>query len=306
MAAPFNILSNSAPPPVPAADSRPRPDWLRVKFFGGPRYQDLKRIMRTLDLHTVCESARCPNMGECWEHGTATFMILGDICTRACGFCAVPSGKPLGPPDEDEPCRVAEAVARLGLGYAVVTSVNRDDQADGGSHIFARTIQEIRSRVPGCKVEVLIPDFRGDWKALDVVLGARPDVLNHNTETVPRLYRQVRKGALYERSLELLRRSKQSHPDIPTKTGMMLGLGETREEVLRTMADLAVQGTDILTLGQYLQPTRDHLPVVRFVHPDEFARLKCLGMNMGFKHIESGPLVRSSYHAFDQVASATR
>ena len=306
MAAPFNILSNSAPPSVPAPDFRPRPDWLRVKFFGGPRYQDLKRIMRTLDLHTVCESARCPNMGECWEHGTATFMILGDICTRACGFCAVPSGKPVGPPDEDEPRRVAEAVARLGLGYAVVTSVNRDDQADGGSHIFARTIQEIRSRVPGCKVEVLIPDFRGDWKALDVVLAARPDVLNHNTETVPRLYRQVRKGALYERSLELLRRSKQSHPDIPTKTGMMLGLGETREEVLRTMADLAVQGTDILTLGQYLQPTRDHLPVVRFVHPDEFARLKRLGMNMGFKHIESGPLVRSSYHAFDQVASATR
>ena len=306
MAAPFNILSNSAPPPVPAPDSRPRPDWLRVKFFGGQHYQDLKRIMRTLDLHTVCESARCPNMGECWEHGTATFMILGDICTRACGFCAVPSGKPLGPPDEDEPCRVAEAVARLGLGYAVVTSVNRDDQADGGSHIFARTIQEIRSRVPGCKVEVLIPDFRGDWKALDVVLAARPDVLNHNTETVPRLYRQVRKGALYERSLELLRRSKQSHPDIPTKTGMMLGLGETREEVLATMVDLAAQGTDILTLGQYLQPTRDHLPVVRFVHPDEFARLKRLGMNMGFKHIESGPLVRSSYHAFDQVASATR
>ena len=305
MASPFNILSNSAPP-APAPGVHPRPDWLRVKFFGGPRYQDLKRIMRTLDLHTVCESARCPNMGECWEHGTATFMILGDICTRACGFCAVPSGKPVGPPDEDEPYRVAEAVARLGLGYAVVTSVNRDDQADGGSHIFARTIQEIRSRVPGCKVEVLIPDFRGDWKALDVVLAARPDVLNHNTETVPRLYRQVRKGALYERSLELLRRSKQSHPDIPTKTGMMLGLGETREEVLATMVDLAAQGTDILTLGQYLQPTRDHLPVVRFVHPDEFARLKCLGMNMGFKHIESGPLVRSSYHAFDQVASATR
>lgn len=306
MAVPFNILSNSAPPPAPARDSRPRPDWLRVKFFGGPRYQDLKRIMRTLDLHTVCESARCPNMGECWEHGTATFMILGDICTRACGFCAVSSGKPVGPPDEDEPCRVAEAVARLGLGYAVVTSVNRDDQADGGSHIFARTIQEIRSRVPGCKVEVLIPDFRGDWKALDVVLAARPDVLNHNTETVPRLYRQVRKGALYERSLELLRRSKQSRPDIPTKTGMMLGLGETREEVLATMVDLAAQGTDILTLGQYLQPTRDHLPVVRFVHPDEFAELKRLGMDMGFKHVESGPLVRSSYHAFDQVASATR
>jgi lipoic acid synthetase len=305
MASPFNILSNSAPP-APAPGVHPRPDWLRVKFFGGPRYQDLKRIMRNLDLHTVCESARCPNMGECWEHGTATFMILGDICTRACGFCAVPSGKPAGPPDEDEPYRVAEAVARMGLGYAVVTSVNRDDQPDGGAHIFARTIQEIRSRVPRCRVEVLIPDFRGDWKALEVVLAARPDVLNHNTETVPRLYRQVRKGALYERSLELLRRSKQSRAGVPTKTGLMLGLGEAREEVLQTMLDLAGQGTDILTLGQYLQPTRDHLPVARFVHPLEFAEYKRLGMDMGFKHVESGPLVRSSYHAFDQAESATR
>jgi lipoic acid synthetase len=304
MATPFNIISNQPPIPVPAPNVHPRPDWLRVKFFGGERYQDLKRIMRTLDLHTVCESARCPNMGECWDHGTATFMILGDICTRACGFCAVPSGKPAGPPDEEEPQRVAEAVARMGLRYAVVTSVNRDDRPDGGAHIFARTIEEIRRRVPGCKVEVLIPDFRGDWNALSVVLATRPDVLNHNTETVPRLYRQVRKGAVYERSLELLRRAKQTHPDVPTKTGLMLGLGEEKNEVLATLQDLAAQGTDILTLGQYLQPTRDHLPIVRYVHPDEFAEFKILGEAMGFKHVEAGPLVRSSYHAHEQTASA--
>ena len=306
MASPFHILSNSPAPPVPPPDAHPRPDWLRVRFFGGERFQDLKRLMRTLDLHTVCESARCPNMGECWEHGAATFMVLGDICTRACGFCAVPSGKPVGPPDEDEPHRVADAVAKMGLRYAVVTSVNRDDQPDGGAHIFARTIEEIRRRVPGCKVEVLIPDFRGDWKALDIVLGAQPDVLNHNTETVPRLYRQVRKGAVYERSLELLRRAKEGHPEVPTKTGMMLGLGEEKDEVLSTMQELAAQGTNILTLGQYLQPTREHLPIVRYVHPDEFAEYKILGEAMGFKHVESGPLVRSSYHAFDQSESASR
>jgi lipoic acid synthetase len=306
MASPFNIMPNGTPPPALTLDVHPRPDWLRVKFFGGDRYHNLKRIMRTLDLHTVCESARCPNMGECWEHGTATFMILGDICTRACGFCAVPSGKPAGPPDEGEPLRVAEAVASMGLRYAVVTSVNRDDQPDGGARIFARTIQEIRNRVPGCKVEVLIPDFRGDWNALDTVLAVKPDILNHNTETVPRLYRQVRKGALYERSLELLRRAKEMHPDVPTKTGLMLGLGEQKEEVLETMRDLAAQGTDIFTLGQYLQPTREHLPVIRFVHPGEFAEFKRLGEQMGFKHVESGPLVRSSYHAFDQAESAIR
>jgi lipoic acid synthetase len=245
-------------------------------------------------------------MGECWEHGAATFMILGDICTRACGFCAVPSGKPVGPPDEDEPYRVADAVAKMGLRYAVVTSVNRDDQPDGGAHIFARTIEEIRRKVPGCKVEVLIPDFRGDWSALDVVLDGKPDVLNHNTETVPRLYRQVRKGAVYERSVELLRRSKERHPEIPTKTGMMLGLGEEKHEVLSTMQELARQGTNILTLGQYLQPTREHLPVVRYVHPDEFREYQILGEAMGFKHVESGPLVRSSYHAFDQAESANK
>ena len=306
MASPFHILSSSPAPPVRPPGTQPRPDWLRVKFFGGERFQDLKRLMRTLDLHTVCESARCPNMGECWEHGAATFMILGDICTRACGFCAVPSGKPVGPPDKDEPYRVADAVAKMGLRYAVVTSVNRDDQPDGGAQIFARTIEEIRNRVPGCKVEVLIPDFRGDWNALETVLAAKPDVLNHNTETVPRLYRQVRKGAVYERSLELLRRSKQGHPEIPTKTGMMLGLGEEKQEVLSTIEELARQGTNILTLGQYLQPTREHLPVVRYVHPDEFREYKVLGQAMGFKHVESGPLVRSSYHAFDQAESANK
>jgi len=315
MASPFNIVSN-LPDGAPAGCGtngavvhdpamHPRPEWLKVRFFGGENYQELKRLMRTLGLHTVCESARCPNMGECWEHRTATFMILGNICTRACGFCAVPSGRPSAPPDEHEPERVAEAVAKMGLRYAVVTSVNRDDQADGGAHIFARTITEIRRRVPGCKVEVLIPDFRGDWSALRTVLDAQPDVLNHNTETVPRLYRAVRKGAEYERSLDLLRRSKELAPQIPTKTGLMLGLGESREEVLEAMRDLAAQRTDILTLGQYLQPTRDHLPVVRFVHPDEFAEYKTLGEQMGFGHVESGPLVRSSYHAFEQQESVT-
>jgi lipoic acid synthetase len=308
MASPFHIISNSVPVPAtggiidPAA--HPRPEWLRVKFFNGPNYQDLKRIMRTLGLNTVCESARCPNMGECWEHRTATFMILGNICTRACGFCAVPSGKPAGPPDELEPDRVAEAVERMGLRYAVVTSVNRDDQPDGGAAIFARTITEIRGRVPACKVEVLIPDFRGDWKALETVIAARPDVLNHNTETVPRLYHEVRKGAVYGRSLELLRRAKLLAPEMPTKTGLMLGLGEEREEVLAAMQDLAAQGTDILTLGQYLQPTREHLPIVRYLHLDEFAEYKTLGEQMGFAHVESGPLVRSSYHAFEQEAAA--
>ena len=256
MATPFTILSNNAAPPPSA---HPRPSWLRVKHFGGPNYQELKRIMRTLDLHTVCESARCPNMGECWEHRTATFMILGNICTRACGFCAVPSGKPLGPPEEDEPERVAEAVERMGLRYAVVTSVNRDDQPDGGAEIFARTISKIRERVAGCRVE---------------------------------------------RSLELLYRAGQLMPEVATKTGMMLGLGETREEVLQAMQEIAAQGTHILTLGQYLQPTAEHLPIERYVHPEEFAEYKRLGETMGFKHVEAGPLVRSSYHAFEQEEAA--
>ncbi|HEY1865680.1 MAG TPA: lipoyl synthase [Candidatus Acidoferrales bacterium] len=289
---------------MPLPGTHPRPAWLKVRFFGGDNYQDLKRIMRTLDLHTVCESARCPNQGECWDHRTATFMILGDVCTRACGFCAVTSGRPAGPPDESEPNRVAQAVEQMNLRYAVVTSVNRDDQPDGGSAIFARTIAAIRRRVPDCTVEVLIPDFRGDWAALATVMEARPDVLNHNLETVPRLYREVRPGAIYARSLELLRRAKQQAPATPVKTGMMLGLGETRAEVLRAMAAIAECGADILTLGQYLQPTREHLPVVRYVHPDEFADYKRLGETMGLRHVESGPLVRSSYHAFEQEQSA--
>jgi lipoic acid synthetase len=314
MNSPFHIVNEANHAPAGCGTSgavvyspsmHPRPDWLKVKYFGGENAQELKRIMRTLGLHTVCESARCPNMGECWEHRTATFMILGNICTRSCGFCAVPSGKPIGPPEEDEPLRVAEAVEKMDLRYAVVTSVNRDDQPDGGAAIFARTIEEIRRRRPGCKIEVLIPDFRGDWSALETVLRARPDVLNHNTETVPRLYRQVRKGAVYERSLELLRRVKEFDAAMPSKTGMMLGLGETREEILGAMADIAAQGTDILTLGQYLQPTREHLPVERFVHPDEFAEYKAAGeRNMGFKHVEAGPLVRSSYHAHAQEKAA--
>jgi len=311
MASPFPILSGNAAAgscgaaaPGYTPGQHPRPPWLRVRFPGGPNHQELMRIMRTLDLHTVCESARCPNMGECWEHRTATFMILGNVCTRSCSFCSVPSGRPVGPPDEDEPERVAEAVERMGLQYAVVTSVNRDDEPDGGAHIFARTIAEIRRRVPGCKVEVLIPDFRGDWGALETVVGARPDVLNHNMETVPRLYRRVRLGAVYERSLELLRRAREQAPHMPTKTGMMLGLGETREEVLEAMRDIAAQGAAILTLGQYLQPTAEHLPVVRYVHPDEFAEFQRAGMEMGFRHVESGPLVRSSYHAFEQEEAA--
>ncbi len=312
MASPFNIVPNVSPAamPPPGAHLRPfdpaqrRPDWLRVRFFGGQNYQELKRIMRTLGLNTVCESARCPNMGECWEHRTATFMILGNICTRACGFCAVPSGKPVGPPDEDEPRRVADAAEQMGLRYAVVTSVNRDDQPDGGAGIFAETIREIRRRVPGCRIELLIPDFRGDWKALETVMAARPDVLNHNTETVPRLYRQVRKGAVYERSLELLRRAKEMAAGVPTKSGLMLGLGEDKIEVLATMRDLVAQGTDILTIGQYLQPTREHLPIVRYVPPGEFAEYKEFGKAIGFKHVESGPLVRSSYHAFEQEEAA--
>ena len=311
MDTPFQILNPGAAAPGCGAgahaftpQAHPRPEWLRVRFPGGPNHQELMRIMRTLGLHTVCESARCPNMGECWEHRTATFMILGNVCTRACGFCSVPSGRPLARPDEDEPRRVAEAVKRMGLRYAVVTSVNRDDEADGGAHIFAETIREIRARVPGCSVEVLIPDFRGDWEALETVLQARPDVLNHNMETVPRLYRRVRKGADYRRSLELLHRASTHAAGIPAKTGMMLGLGETPEEVLQAMGEIAEQGVAILTLGQYLQPTAEHLPIERYVHPDEFAAFKRAGLTMGFRHVEAGPLVRSSYHAFEQAEAA--
>jgi len=282
----------------------PRPEWLKVRLPGGENYTHLKGLMARLELHTVCESARCPNVAECWGHGTATFMILGNLCTRACGFCAVPHGRPLGL-DSDEPRRVAEAVAAMGLSYAVITSVNRDDLADGGAGIFAETIRAVREEVPGCKIEVLIPDFRGNWEALATVVEAAPEVLNHNTETVPRLYRQVRLGAVYERSLELLRRAKQLNPAMPTKSGIMVGLGESYEEILETLRDLRVSGVDILTVGQYLQPTRSHLPIARFVHPDEFARIKRDALALGFKHAECGPLVRSSYHAHEQEESVT-
>lgn len=292
------VIQPNQPPRVP------RPEWLKVRQPGGENYTRLKALVTRQRLHTVCESARCPNVAECWGHGTATFMILGNLCTRACGFCAVPHGRPLEL-DTDEPRRVAEAVAQMKLGYAVITSVNRDDVPDGGASIFADTIGAIRRLVPGCKVEVLIPDFRGDWPALETVVAARPDVLNHNTETVPRLYRQVRMGAVYERSMELLRRAKEMSPQMPTKSGIMLGLGETYEEILATLGDLRAQRVDIITIGQYLQPTVGHLPVVRFYHPDEFARLRRDGLALGFKHVEAGPLVRSSYHAHEQEAAAS-
>ncbi len=301
MATPFNILTNHSTPP-PAA--HPRPSWLRVKFFGGPNYQDLKRIMRTLDLHTVCESARCPNMGECWEHRTATFMILGNICTRACGFCAVPSGKPLGPPEEDEPERVAEAVERMGLRYAVVTSVNRDDQPDGGAEIFARTISANSRARAGMQSRSTDPGFSRRLASAGNRAGraARCAESQYGNCAAPLSSRA--QGRVYERSLELLRRARESAADLSTKTGMMLGLGETPDEVLQAMEEIAAQGTHILTLGQYMQPTPEHLPIERYVHPDEFAEFKRLGEQMGFKHVEAGPLVRSSYHAFEQEEAA--
>jgi len=279
----------------------PRPEWLRAPAPVGANYRELKTLIERLRLHTVCESAACPNVGECWNHRTATFMILGNVCTRRCGFCAVRKGAPLAV-DADEPRRVAEAAAAMGLKYAVVTSVNRDDRKDGGAELFALTIRAIRERIPGCRVEVLIPDFQGSHAAMDIVLEAEPDVLNHNTETVPRLYRQVRKGARYERSLDMLAYAKRERPAIPVKSGLMLGLGETNQEVLDVMRDLRTSQVDILTLGQYLRPSPQHLPIRRYVSPEEFADLKRAGYEMGFRHVESGPLVRSSYHAADAVA----
>jgi lipoic acid synthetase len=285
---------------LPPAAMR-RPEWLKVRLPAGENYFDLKRLMRGLSLHTVCESARCPNVGECWQHRTATFMILGELCTRRCGFCAVPKGKPAGEVDGAEPGRVAEAAAGMGLRYVVVTSVDRDDLEDGGATIFARTIEALRQRVPGCQVEVLIPDFRGSDAALEIVLRARPDVLNHNIETVPRLYPVARRGSRYERSLRLLRRSREIAPAIPAKSGLMVGLGETFAEVCATLADLAAVGVDIVTIGQYLRPSGEQLPVARFYSPEEFSALKREGESRGIRHVESGPLVRSSYHAHEQA-----
>ncbi len=287
---------------VSIAPKLTRPEWLRAPAPAGENYHDLKALIGRLRLHTVCESAACPNVGECWNHRTATFMILGNVCTRRCGFCAVQKGAPL-PVDYDEPNRVAEAVAAMGLKFAVITSVNRDDREDGGAELFALVIRAIRERIPGCGVEVLIPDFQGNRGAVRTVMEAAPDVLNHNTETVPRLYRQVRLGARYERSLDVLAYAKEIAPRTPAKSGLMLGLGERTDEVLEVMRDLRAHGVDILTLGQYLRPSPKHLPIVRYVTPEEFAELKRAGYEMGFAHVESGPLVRSSYHASHAVNS---
>ncbi len=276
-----------------------RPEWLKVRFPAGPTYENLRRLMRSKTLHTVCEEARCPNIGECWGAGTATFMILGDTCTRSCGFCAVKTGRPTQL-DTDEPRRVAEAVRDMGIAHAVVTSVNRDELADGGAAIFAATIREIRARCPDTTVEVLTPDFRGDVAALEAVLAARPEIFAHNTETVPRLYRRVRPQAVYARTLQVLRNAKARGARV--KSGVMVGLGESFDEVVRTMADIRAQGTDILTVGQYLRPSPVHLPIERYWTPAEFDEVRLAGARMGFSHVESGPLVRSSYHAERGVA----
>jgi lipoic acid synthetase len=278
----------------------PKPSWLRAKAPMGENYHNLKKLARGLNLHTVCESAQCPNIGECWNHKTATFMLLGNTCTRRCGFCAVPKGRPEAI-DYDEPRRVGEAVEALGLKFAVVTSVNRDDDNYGGARVFAETIREIHKRVPDCSVEVLIPDFQGIEECLRIVLDAKPQVLNHNTETVPRLYRAVRSGARYQRTLDLLANIKKIDPAMTSKTGVMVGIGESTDELLQVFRDLAERKVDILTVGQYLRPSRDHLPVARLYPPEEFLFLKEEAMKMGFKHVESGPLVRSSYHAHEQA-----
>jgi lipoic acid synthetase len=289
-------------PLTPVTPRTPKPEWLKVRAPGSPSYLRLKGLMRELHLHTVCEEAQCPNIGECWTHGTATFMILGDVCTRACGYCAVGHGRP-GPVDEAEPARVGEAVAKLDLAHVVVTSVDRDDVRDGGASIFAETIREIRTRTPSASIEVLIPDFQGKAEPLYTVLDASPDILNHNTETVPRLYRLARSGGRYERTLELLDRSRQYAPAIATKSGIMVGLGEEWDEILATLRDLRSVGCAILTLGQYLRPSAAHLPMARYYHPDEFRQLREIALDMGFTHVESGPLVRSSYHAHEQAES---
>ncbi len=289
-------IQEVAGPPVPG---RERPDWLKVKLPGGENYARLRGLIESHRLHTVCEEARCPNMGECWDEGTATFMILGDVCTRSCGFCAVTTGRPSGL-DTDEPYRVAEAIRLMNVRHAVITSVNRDELPDGGAAIFAETIRQARKVNPSIRIEVLIPDFRGVRWALQLVMDERPDILNHNTETVPRLYPRVRPQAKYGRSLELIRRGHDA--GMVTKSGLMLGLGESPEEVLEVMHDLRGSGCDILTLGQYLRPTKAHLPVERYVPPGEFLEFRKGALAMGFRHVESGPLVRSSYHAAGQVS----
>ncbi len=280
-----------------------KPQWLKVKAPGGENYLRLKQLMHDLDLHTVCQEAHCPNIGECWEHGTATFMILGDVCTRNCAYCAVSHGRPPSY-DIEEPSRVAQAIAELKLRHAVITSVDRDDLPDFGAYIFAETIRQIRAQLPACSIEVLVPDFQGNVDSIHAVLDARPDIYNHNTETVPRLYKRARPGGRYERLLEIFRIAKRHAPSIPTKTGIILGLGETNAEVIEVMKDLRDVDVDILTLGQYLRPSDGHIPLDRYVTPDEFRELYTVGMHMGFRHVESGPLVRSSYHAWEQVQAA--
>jgi len=287
---------------VPARP-QPKPEWLKAHAPMGENYHELKKLARSLGLHTVCESAHCPNIGECWNHRTATFMLLGNLCTRRCGFCAVPKGRP-EPLDYDEPGRVAEAVATLGLRHAVVTSVNRDDDNLGAARIFAATIREIRKASPECRVEVLIPDFQGIEECLKIVLEAEPDILNHNTESVPRLYRVVRSGARYQRTLTLLENVKKFSTNALSKSGLMVGLGETMDELLQVFRDLADRKVDILTVGQYLRPSRDHLPIARYYTPNEFLLLKEEALRMGFRHVESGPLVRSSYHAHEQAEAS--
>ncbi|PLX32325.1 MAG: lipoyl synthase [Ignavibacteria bacterium] len=277
---------------------KPRPEWLKIKVPLGTKFSEIRRLMDEQRLNTVCEDARCPNMEECWNRGTATFMILGDICTRSCGFCAVKTGRPLEL-DTDEPRRVAEAVERMRLRHAVITSVNRDELPDGGATIFAETIRAIRDRLPECRIEVLTPDFQGKREAVQIVIDARTDIFNHNMETVPRLYRRVRPQAKYQRSLDVLQMCKEQ--GLITKTGIMLGLGEEEAEILQVMKDLRAVNVDIMTLGQYLQPTKKHLPVDRYVTPEEFAVWKERGLGLGFSHVESGPLVRSSYHADEQT-----
>jgi len=295
----YQIMGRHRTQPLPER----KPSWLKVKAPGGPNYLKLKQMMRSLDLHTVCEEAHCPNVGECWEHGAATFMILGDVCTRNCAYCAVAHGRP--PKfDAAEPSRVAEAVAQMQLRHAVITSVDRDDLPDFGAWAFSETIREIHDRIPECSVEVLVPDFQGDEDAIRMVLEARPEIYNHNTETVPRLYKKCRPGGRYERVMQIFRYAKGTAPDIPTKTGIILGMGETNEEVLATMRDLRAVDVDILTLGQYLRPSDAHIALDRYVTPDEFRMFREAGRDMGFKHVESGPLVRSSYHAWEQVQAA--
>jgi lipoyl synthase len=292
-------------PLTPAQPRVPKPEWLKVRAPGSPSYLRLKGLMRELNLHTVCEEAQCPNIGECWNHGTATFMILGDVCTRACSYCAVAHGRP-DAVDAAEPSRVANAIKVLDLNYVVITSVDRDDLADGGASMFAETIRETRDRLPECRIEVLIPDFQGNAMALRSVLDARPDVLNHNTETVPRLYRMARSGGRYARTLELLERSRRYAPAIPTKTGLMVGLGEEHDELVATFRDLRAVDCQVLTIGQYLRPSAAHAPMVRYYHPDEFRELKDIAFNLGFVHVEAGPLVRSSYHAHETADAYAR